>query len=469
MPIAPKKITPANFAKLRFQRVSRTPNERREMFRVASLLKRRDSETRNPWSHGSRPTQRDIEHTAKGNQLTPKAQEQLRRRQRLQLLRRDMSNVAERRARRRRIRSVYQEHFSPSFRQRPGDRAPYDAGANDGDFVPANVRFPHARLVTCRSVSVTYTIYAIPSTEPLLMATPIACNWLGIFPAATTQFDESLNVDLAATQAVQAGLINDGVHGIVVLGTVGENNSLSADEKRRVLKAAVEASGGKVPIIAGVSEFTTPSAVAYARDAERIGANGLMVLPAMVYVPTAAELEYHFRAVAQATSLPIMLYNNPPGYRVNIDLATLQVLAEQPNIVALKESAPDTRRFTDIFNAFGDRFVLFAGLDDVAFEGICLGAKGWVSGLTNAFPKESLMLHEALVSGNLEKARKIYQWFMPLLHLDAQNDLVQSIKLAEQIMGRGSERVRPPRLPLSGARRAEVTAMVNKAAAARPV
>jgi 4-hydroxy-tetrahydrodipicolinate synthase len=301
------------------------------------------------------------------------------------------------------------------------------------------------------------------------MATPIACNWSGVFPAATTQFDESMNVDLPATQAVQAGLISDGVHGIVVLGTVGENNSLSADEKRSVLKAAVETSGGKVPIITGVSEFTTATAVAYARDAERSGVNGLMVLPAMVYVPTAAELEHHFRAVAQSTSLPIMLYNNPPGYRVNIDLATLQQLAEEPNIVALKESAPDTRRFTDIFNAFGDRFVLFAGLDDVAFEGICLGAKGWVSGLTNAFPKESLLLHEALTSGNLEKARKIYQWFMPLLHLDAQNDLVQSIKLAEQIMGRGSERVRLPRLPLSGARRAEVTAMVNKAAAARPV
>jgi 4-hydroxy-tetrahydrodipicolinate synthase len=301
------------------------------------------------------------------------------------------------------------------------------------------------------------------------MATPIPCNWSGIFPAATTQFDESLNVDLPATQAVQAGLIGDGVHGIVVLGTVGENNSLSAEEKRSVLKAAVETSGAKVPIISGVSEFTTATAVAYARDAERIGADGLMVLPAMVYVPTAAELEHHFRAVAQSTSLPIMLYNNPPGYRVNIDLASLAQLAEQPNIVALKESAPDTRRFTDIFNAFGDRFVLFAGLDDVAFEGICLGAKGWVSGLTNAFPKESLQLHAALMSGNLEKARKIYRWFMPLLHLDAQNDLVQSIKLAEQIMGRGSERVRPPRLALSGARRAEVTAMVNEAAAARPV
>lgn len=301
------------------------------------------------------------------------------------------------------------------------------------------------------------------------MANPIACTWSGVFPAATTQFDESHNVDLAATQAVQAGLIRDGVHGMVVLGTVGENNSLSPEEKRAVLKTAVETSGGKVPILTGVSEFTTANAVAYARDAERIGADGLMVLPAMVYVPTAAELEHHFRTVARATALPIMLYNNPPAYRVNIDLPTLQRLAEEPNIVALKESAPDPRRFTDIFNGVGERFVLFAGLDDVAFEGICLGAKGWVSGLTNAFPRESLLLYQALREGNLAQARKIYRWFMPLLHLDAEHDLVQSIKLAEQIMGRGSERVRPPRLVLSGDRRAAVTAMVNKAAATRPV
>ena len=300
------------------------------------------------------------------------------------------------------------------------------------------------------------------------MATPVTCNWAGVFPAATTQFDQSLNVDLAATQAVQAALIRDGVHGIVVLGTVGENNSLSADEKRAVLKAAIETSAGKVPIITGVSEFTTPNAVAFARDAERLGADGLMVLPAMVYVPTATELEHHFRTVAQATSLPIMLYNNPPAYRVNIDLSTLERLAQQPNIVAVKESAPDSCRFTDIFNAFGERFVLFAGLDDVAFEGISLGAKGWVSGLTNAFPKESLALYEALKAGDLERARKIYRWFMPLLHLDAEHDLVQTIKLAEQIMGRGSERVRSPRLVLSGDRRTEVTAMVNKAAATRP-
>jgi 1-pyrroline-4-hydroxy-2-carboxylate deaminase len=188
----------------------------------------------------------------------------------------------------------------------------------------------------------------------------------------------------------------------------------------------------------------------------------------MVYVPTPRELEYHFRAVAEATALPIMLYNNPPSYRVNIDLETLARLSDVPNIVALKESAPDPRRFTDLINAFGGRFTLFAGLDDVAFEGLTLGAKGWVSGLTNAFPAESLALYEAIQAGDLERARRIYRWFMPLLHLDAEHDLVQAIKLAEQIMGRGSERVRPPRLPLEDARRAAVTAMVELAKATRP-
>jgi 4-hydroxy-tetrahydrodipicolinate synthase len=300
------------------------------------------------------------------------------------------------------------------------------------------------------------------------MATPVSCTWSGVFPAATTQFDPAMEVDLPATQKVQKALLQDGVHGLVLMGTVGEGNSLSADEKRAVLGAAVDVSEGKVPVIAGVSEFTTAAAVRFARDAEGLGAAGLMVLPAMVYVPTPAELEHHFRTVAAATGLPIMLYNNPPSYRVNIGIPTLERLADVPNIVAIKESAPDSRRFTDIINAVGERFVLFAGLDDIAFESLTLGARGWVSGLTNAFPVESLQLYAALSSGDLERARRIYRWFMPLLHLDAEHDLVQSIKLAEQIMGRGSERVRPPRLPLSGERRAAVIAMIERARDSRP-
>jgi 4-hydroxy-tetrahydrodipicolinate synthase len=189
----------------------------------------------------------------------------------------------------------------------------------------------------------------------------------------------------------------------------------------------------------------------------------------MVYVPTELEMETHFRAVASASSLPIMLYNNPPAYRAEITVGVLERLADVSNIVAVKESAPNTRRFTDLRNAFGDRFVLMAGLDDVALEGLLLGAKGWVSGLTSAFPQESVALVAAFERGDTAEALRIYRWFMPLLHLDAEHDLVQSIKLAEQIMGRGSERVRAPRLPLEGARRAEVIAMVERAAATRPV
>ncbi|WP_336966886.1 dihydrodipicolinate synthase family protein [Sphingobium aquiterrae] len=292
--------------------------------------------------------------------------------------------------------------------------------------------------------------------------------WTGVYPAATTQFAPDGSIDFAATQQVLTALVDDGVTGLILLGTCGENNSLEPEEKRAVLRAGVEAVGGRVPLITGVSEFTTARAAAYARDAEAIGLDGLMLLPAMVYVPTANELATHFETVAKSTGLPIMLYNNPPAYRVSVDFETLERLRPVENIVAVKESAPDPRRFTDIINRFGDRYHVMAGLDDVALEGMLLGASGWVSGLTSAFPQESVALIAAVEAGDWIEARRIYRWFMPLLHLDAEHDLVQSIKLAEEIMGRGSERVRMPRLPLAGARRAEVIAMVETCAATRP-
>ena len=293
-------------------------------------------------------------------------------------------------------------------------------------------------------------------------------SWTGVYPAATTQFAADGSVDIKETQKVLTALVDDGVTGLILLGTCGENNSLRPEEKRAVLKAAVEAVGGRVPLITGVSEFTTDRAVEYAQDAEKIGVDGLMVLPAMVYVPTAEELYVHFKTVADATGLPIMLYNNPPAYRVSIGYETLDRLAPVKNVVAIKESAPDPRRFTDLLNRYGDRYILMAGLDDVALEGLFLGATGWVSGLTSAFPQESVALVAAVDRGDWAEARRIYRWFMPLLHLDAEHDLVQSIKLAEQVMGRGSERVRLPRMPLAGARRAEVLAMIEKCAATRP-
>ncbi|HEX8418590.1 MAG TPA: dihydrodipicolinate synthase family protein [Sphingomonas sp.] len=294
-------------------------------------------------------------------------------------------------------------------------------------------------------------------------------DWRGVFPAVTTQIRDDLTIDLADTQRVVDDLIRDGVDGVIALGTVGENNSLIAEEKVAVLRAIVEMVDGRVPVVTGVSEYDTRRAIGWAQAAETAGADGLMLLPPMVYVPKSHELAAHFNGVAAATGLPIMLYNNPPAYRTAIDLDVLVMLVDTPNIVAIKESAPDTRRFTDLRNGFGDRFVLFAGLDDVVLEAMYLGARGWVSGLTNAFPRESVEMIRAMRRGDHDKAREIYRWFMPLLHLDAEHDLVQSIKLAEQVMGRGSERVLPPRYPLIGARRAEVIAMVERAAATRPV
>ncbi len=293
-------------------------------------------------------------------------------------------------------------------------------------------------------------------------------DWQGVFPAVTTQVRADMSIDLADTQRVVDDLIRDGVTGIIALGTVGENNSLTHDEKVMVLTGLVEVVAGRVPVVTGVSEYDTRRAASYARDAEAAGADGLMLLPPMVYVPKAYELAAHFTGVAAATALPIMLYNNPPAYRTQIDNEVLELVSDTANIVAIKESAPDTRRFTDVKNRFGDRFVLFAGLDDVALEGLYLGARGWVSGLTNAFPRESVELVRAFQRGDHAKAMEIYRWFMPLLHLDAEHDLVQSIKLAEQVMGRGSERVLPPRYPLVGERRADVIAMVEQAAATRP-
>lgn len=294
-------------------------------------------------------------------------------------------------------------------------------------------------------------------------------TWHGVFPAVTTQFRPDFKVDLDATQKVQDTLIKDGVNGLVVLGTCGENNSLRPEEKRSVLKAAVEVVAGRIPIVVGVSELDTERAQEFARDAEKIGADGLMVLPAMVYVPTESELVAHFKCVAGSTSLPVMLYNNPPAYRVHVTENVLDQLKDVENIVAVKESAPDSRRFTDIINMFKSRYEVFAGLDDIALEGLMLGAKGWISGLTSAFPEESVALIAAYKKGDIDTALKIYRWFMPLLHLDADPDLVQAIKLAESIMGRGSETVRMPRMPLQGKRREDVIRMVEMCASTRPV
>jgi 4-hydroxy-tetrahydrodipicolinate synthase len=293
-------------------------------------------------------------------------------------------------------------------------------------------------------------------------------QWSGVFPATTTQFTRDERLDVSATQKVVDALIKDGVNGVICMGTVGENCSLSAGEKRTLLAAVKEAAAGRVPVLSGVAENTTALAAAFARDAEEIGIDGLMLLPAMVYKSNRRETLHHYRTVAQTMGLPIMVYNNPVSYGVDISVEMFHELADLPNIVAIKESSEDTRRLTDLQRAHGERFTLFAGVDDIVLESLMLGAKGWVSGLTNAFPRESVALFALAKAGRYAEAREIYRWFMPLLHLDTIPTLVQCIKLAEQLMGRGSEMVRAPRLCLEGEERAEVERIVREAVATRP-
>jgi 4-hydroxy-tetrahydrodipicolinate synthase len=293
-------------------------------------------------------------------------------------------------------------------------------------------------------------------------------QWQGVFPATTTQFGRDESLDVGATQKVVNALIEDGVDGIICMGTVGENCSLTAQEKRSVLAAVKEVTAGRVPVISGVAEYTTSLASQFAKDAERAGIDGLMVLPAMVYKSNRRETIAHFRAVAAATALPIMIYNNPISYGVDVTVDMWADLSDVRNIIAIKESSEDTRRIVDVQREYGDRFILFAGVDDIVLESLMLGAQGWVSGLTNAFPRESVALFSLARAGRYAEARELYRWFMPLLHLDTVPTLVQCIKLAEQLAGRGSEMVRAPRLRLEGEERAHVERVVKEALASRP-
>ena len=293
-------------------------------------------------------------------------------------------------------------------------------------------------------------------------------NWQGVFPAATTQFhdDQSLNID--GTLAHLDAMIEAGVHGLIMLGTVGENCSLEYAEKLDVVKATAEHVAGRVPVMTGVAEYTTALACRYAADARAAGVDGLMVLPAMVYKSDARETVAHFRAVAGATDLPIMCYNNPVSYGVDISPEMFAELADEPTLVAIKESSEDPRRITDLTNVCGDRYILFCGVDDLVFESFMLGVTGWVSGLVNAFPAENRLLWDLLRAGRFDEARKVYRWYTPLLHLDTHVKLVQYIKLAVAECGYGSEMLRPPRLPLVGEERERILAIIRRAIETRP-
>ena len=293
-------------------------------------------------------------------------------------------------------------------------------------------------------------------------------NWKGVFPALTTQFTQDQELDLEATARHIEVLLASGVTGIVMLGSLGENVTLSPDEKRQVMKMAIEVANGRVPVLSGVAETSTRASVAYVREMEKLGADGVMVLPAMIYKASPIEALTHFQTVARSTGLPIICYNNPLAYYVDVDPKMFAILAEEENIVAIKESSGDVRRITDIINEVGNRYTIFGGVDDLIMESVLLGAEGWIAGVGLAFPKENQRLWELMTAGNWQEARELYRWYTPLLHLDIPLKFVQYIKLTLQECGLGTEWVRAPRLILQGQERDDVLAIIRKGIETRP-
>jgi len=299
----------------------------------------------------------------------------------------------------------------------------------------------------------------------LIMSKPY---WSGVFPAITTQLKRDQSLDLAATAKHADVLIESGVTGIVFLGSLGENQALSPEEKRTVIEAMVEAVNGRVPVLSGVAESSTTAACAYVRDLERLGADGFMLMPPMLYKGDPRETMTHFRKTAAATGLPMMLYNNPISYANDIMPEMFARLADVKNFVALKESTGNTRRITDLHNLVGDRYALFTGVDDLVLESAVLGIDGWVAGTGIAFPAENQYFWELTRAGKWEQAREIYRWFTPLLHLDTHTKFVQYIKLAVQETGLGTEWVRSPRLLLTGPERKQILEIIHTGIANRP-
>ena len=294
-------------------------------------------------------------------------------------------------------------------------------------------------------------------------------HWSGVFPAITTQLNRDGSLDLDGTARHIEALLRSGVAGMVMLGSLGENQQLDPEEKRLVIELAVRVIKGRVPVLSGVAETSTAAAIRYVRDGERLGLDGFMLMPAMIYkTPDPRETMAHFRSVARATGLPIMIYNNPISYGNDITAEMFAQLADVKNFIALKESSGDTRRITDLHNAVGGRYAIFTGVDNLALESAILGIDGWVAGTGIAFPAENQYLWELMQRGEWEKARAIYRWFTPLLHLDVHVKFVQYIKLAVQECGLGAEWTRAPRLPLAGAERKAVLKIIHDGIAARP-
>jgi 1-pyrroline-4-hydroxy-2-carboxylate deaminase len=296
----------------------------------------------------------------------------------------------------------------------------------------------------------------------------MAITWRGVFPAATTQMYADESIDFEATARHVDVLIESGVHGLVMCGSLGENQTLAPDEKRAVVKQAIATTAGRVPVLSGVAENSTAAAIRYVQDMEALGADGVMLLPAMIYKADARETVAYYRAVAAATSLPILVYNNPVGYGVDITPTMFAELGDVENLVAIKESSADTTRITELLTVCGDRYAVFGGVDTLAMECTLLGAVGWIAGVGLAFPAENAYLWELMTAGRWDEARAIWRWFLPLMTLDIGPHFVQKIKLALQETGHGTEWVRSPRLPLTGAEREQVLKLIHTGIAQRP-
>lgn len=293
-------------------------------------------------------------------------------------------------------------------------------------------------------------------------------DWTGVFPAVTTKFHADESLDMGEMEKNFRAQVDAGVDGLIVCGSLGEASTLEPDEKLEIAALAQKVSGGRVPVLLTVSERRTRTACDVAARAEAQGLDGLMVLPGMQYVSDARETMAHLRAVADASKLPIMVYNNPVAYKVDVSVEMFAELAENERFVAIKESSDDVRRVTRIINAMGDRYRIFCGVDNLALEALMMGADGWVAGLVDAFPEETVAIYQLYKAGRIEEAREIYRWFVPLLELDVSTRLVQNIKLAEAKVGLGTEHVRAPRLPLVGEERAHVEAVIDAALKRRP-
>ena len=293
--------------------------------------------------------------------------------------------------------------------------------------------------------------------------------WNGVFPAVTTPFHEDLSINFNQLRSHLEVLLDSGVKGFVMMGSLGENLSLTRDEKLEVLKVTKEVASGKVPVLSGVAETSTAQAVEYTRACEQIGIDGIMLMPAMVYKADEDEALAHYRTVASISNIDILIYNNPISYHVDLKPHHLEMLCnESDRFVAIKESSGDVRRLTDIQNHMGDRLTLFAGVDDLALECAFLGATGWVAGIGLAFPYENQRLWDLAMAGKWDEARDIYRWFSPLAHLDVGLKFVQNIKLATQMTGYCAEHVRLPRLPLRGQERQRIVEIIQNGIDHRP-